>query len=732
MPRDPKFDPLFEPIQLGPKTMKNRFYQTPQCNGAGITLPGSQAGHRHMKAEGGWGAICTELCSISPETDLTPHQLGTIWDQGDVINYRHFNDGLHKYGALGGIELAHCGPHSTNWFTRQIARGPSAYQSDAEPQSYCAPMYDEDIEDVIRLHVEAAKRAVDAGFDIIYHYTADSMLIVQFLTAFYNKRDDQWGGEFENRARFSLKLLEETKKAVGDSAAIACRFSIDALQGAGSIEKHVEGMKYIERMEREGTIDLWDIKVGAYLEWGEDAATSRFQRTNHERGYVEGIKDITDKPVLMVGHMTSPDDMLENIQRGVCDIVGGTRASIADPFLPNKVDEGRVDDIRECIGCNMCVSRFEVGSMLVCSQNATSMEEYRRGWHPEKFKKAEDPCAVLVVGAGPSGLECARVLGERGYDVHIREAESELGGHLRNVQKYPGLSEWGRVVSYREGQLEKMKNVEIHRGTSKMTADDILEYGADKVVLAVGARWDPNGVTGSAGGPILGADASLPQFATPEQVMDGKEIGNRVLVLDGEGFVTGIGMAELLADQGKDVTIVSEAHIVASFLERTRETANLQRMMHEKGIHEKPMHWVEKFEVNGNEVHADLFYVYRDGYQRSLTPNPEGGIPRRVGTEVETVAFDTVVLCTSRRSNNELYDELLKRRDEWEENEIEAIYRAGDCYAPRLLPDAMFDGHRIGREFESDNPQRPQPIIRERQIFGHETFPSLKDRQVNG
>ena len=103
MPRDPKFDPLFQPIQIGPKTMKNRFYQTPQCNGAGSKLPGSQAGHRHMKAEGGWGAISTELCSISPESDLTPHVLGTIWDEGDVINYRHFNDGLHKHGALGAI-----------------------------------------------------------------------------------------------------------------------------------------------------------------------------------------------------------------------------------------------------------------------------------------------------------------------------------------------------------------------------------------------------------------------------------------------------------------------------------------------------------------------------------------------------------------------------------------------------------------------------------------------------
>lgn len=259
-----------------------------------------------------------------------------------------------------------------------------------------------------------------------------------------------------------------------------------------------------------------------------------------------------------------------------------------------------------------------------------------------------------------------------------------------------------------------------------MTADDILEYGADKVVLAVGAHWDEKGFTGSAGSAIEGADSDLPQFLTPEQVMNGKAVGDRVLVLDGEGFIHGIGMAELLADQGKQVTIISESHIVAEFLKNSRETANLQRMMHEKGIDDKPMHWVESFEVSGDEVLAKIFYVYRDGYQRAVVPNAEGGLPRRASAEVETVAFDSVVLCTSRKSNNELYDELVKRRDEWEENDIEAIYRAGDCYAPRLLPDAIFDGHRIGREFESANPQRPDVIIRERQIWGHETYPKLK------
>jgi dimethylamine/trimethylamine dehydrogenase len=155
-------------------------------------------------------------------------------------------------------------------------------------------------------------------------------------------------------------------------------------------------------------------------------------------------------------------------------------------------------------------------------------------------------------------------------------------------------------------------------------------------------------------------------------------------------------------------------------------------MMHEKDIMERPLHWVDSFTTRDHEVLARIFYVYRDGYKRATSPNPNGGSPRTVSEKAETLAFDSVVLCTSRRSNNELYEELIVRRSEWAGNDIQAVYRAGDCYAPRLLPDAVFDGHRIAREFESPNPQRAEVFIRERQVWGHETFPKLSDRQVMG
>ena len=175
------------------------------------------------------------------------------------------------------------------------------------------------------------------------------------------------------------------------------------------------------------------LKIGDYAEWGEDAGASRFRKSGWMTPFIKQGKSILGPgiPVVGNGRLTSPDDMVALIRAGVLDIIGAARPSIADPFLPTKISEGRLEDIRECIGCNICVSKFQQGGQIMCTQNVTIGEEYRRGWHPEKFTQTTKPCRVLVVGGGPAGMECARVLGERGYIVHLREAEKELGGHWK-------------------------------------------------------------------------------------------------------------------------------------------------------------------------------------------------------------------------------------------------------------------------------------------------------------
>lgn len=728
MPRNPKHDCLFEPIKIGPKIMKNRFYQVPHCIGAGTEKPGTQAANRAMKAEGGWGACCTEYCSISPESDDTHRVSARIWDEGDVINLRHMNDELHKHGALGGIEMWYGGPHAPNLESRAVSRGPSGGASEFEYLTYTHECDEQDIKDLIKMYAEAAVRAEQAGFDIVYIYGAHSYLPLQFLSPFHNKRTDGYGGSFENRARFWIESLAAIKEAVGDNCAIATRLAIDTLYGVGGLEVGDDGLKFVELVAKEGVLDLWDVNVGDIAEWGEDAGPSRFYKAGHQANWTKDVRALANIPVLGVGRETSADDMAARITSGQLDIIGAARPSIADPFLPQKIDEGRIEDVRECIGCNVCISRWEIGGPpMVCTQNATSNEEYRRGWHPEKFVQTKSEDSVLVIGAGPSGMEAARVLGERGYDVHLREAKAEIGGCVNDIMRYPGLSEWARLTTYRQIQLEKLKTVEVHTGVGEMTADEVLEYGAEKIVVATGSHWATNGESSVTHDPVEGIDASKPYICTPEQVFAGKEVGQKVLILDADGYYTGVSMAEMMADAGKDVTIVTSLGSVGPYTEFTLEAPNLHRMMYEKGIKHKTLHWAEKIE----EGKATMFYLYRDGYKRDPGPTL-GKMPRTVGTDVVEMEYDTLIVVTARIPDDKLFRELKERQSEWEENDITGVYAAGDCYAPGILADAIFSGHRIAREFESENPQHAQPWVRERQIWGHETFPKISDREAQG
>lgn len=727
MARDPKYDILFEPIKIGPKTSRNRFFQTSHCAGPGSERPGTQAHMRGMKAEGGWGVVFTEYCSIHPESDEYPWTSARLWDEGDVINLRYMCDMAHKHKSLAGVQLWYGGLHSPNLESREIGRSPSNLPSNMFPSRtiYGTQMDESDIKAVQNMYLLAAKRAEQAGFDLLEVSGGDSTIPIQFLEPRYNHRTDKYGGSLENRARFYIELMTKLKRELGDRCAITTRFEIDTLHGPHGIEAKEDGIRFVEMMHREGVCDLWSVKIGDYEEWGEDAGASRFRKSGWMTPFIKDAKSVLKEvPVVANGRFTSPDDMVNILRSGVADIIGAARPSIADPFLPNKIAEGRPEDIRECIGCNMCVSKFNQVGQMQCTQNQTVMEEYRRGWHPEKFDKTKEPCSVLVVGAGPAGLECARVLGERGYDVHLREAEAEVGGHWKWVSKLPRLNEWSRVITYRQLQIAKMKNVEVHLGVGKMTADDILEYGADRVVIATGSHWRTDGLGAETHQPIPGADASLPHIFTPEQVAAGKPIvGNRVLVVDGEGHFLGITLAEMMADQGKEVFYVTNMSEVADYSQFTLEIQNNKRMLNEKKITTFRNHWPDSIEPGK----VTLGYMYR--YSPDLAGPTTGSLPRRLNPGTVDLEIDSVILVTSRVSHNELYNELKARKDEWAKNDIQDIFQIGDCKAPMQALQAMFEGHRLAREFDSPHPAYPLPWIRERQVWGHDTFPKLGDER---
>ena len=675
--RNPQHDVLFEPVRIGPVTAKNRFYQVPHCTGLGWLRPKMAAALRGMKAEGGWGVVCTEWCSIHPASDDLPHPNAALWHDDHIKDQALMTQAVHDHGALAGVELWFGGARSANHYTREtavdVASIPNLAGHPYQPRS----MDKSDIREFRRWHREAALRAKEADFDIVYVYATHGYLLSHFLSAETNTRTDEYGGSLENRTRLLRELIEDTKEAVGDRCAVAVRYSVGGDDGE-TPELTAERRDRLEMLAE--LPDLWDININNYY---QEMGVSRFFKEGSLEEYMSFVKSVTTKPVVTVGRFTSPETMTSQVRRGIVDFIGAARPSIADPFLPNKILEGHADDIRECIGCNICYTGDGLGTPIRCTQNPTMGEEYRRNWHPEVVATRGSDAEVLIVGAGPAGMEAARMLGQRGYRVMLAEATRELGGRVAREAALPGLGEWIRVRDYRQQQIQKMAEVQVFL-ESELTADDVLATGADHVAIATGAHWRADGFGRSHPYPLETLNPAA-NILTPDDIMAGQLPSGPVVVYDDDSFYMGGLVAEKIILAGQKVTLVTPEDVVSDWCDYTSERFYVQKRLLELGVTLQTGHQLISYE--GQEVRIASGYTDQE----------------------QTLGANALVLVTARRSNDALYQALTERFNETSASNGPTLHRIGDCDAPAIIAAAVYAGHRFARELDTDAGERGQP-----------------------
>ena len=679
---DNKYQVLFEPIKIGPVIAKNRFYQVPHCNGGGYRDPSAAAEMRNIKSEGGWGVVFTEQVEMHHTSEITPYIELRLWDDRDIKIVSKMADKIHEYDTLAGIELTYPGINGPNLYTKEVPMAATAgpiLTFTSDPVN-AREMDKEDIRNLRKWFRQAARRSKIAGFDIICLYGAHGFGAIQhFLSRSTNHRIDEYGGSLENRSRLMKELTEEVMDEVGDTMAVSIRLSLQELGDQYSLTNN----EIRDCIEMHSSLpDLWDLAQGA---WEDCSGTSRFVEEGAQQNLIQGIKSLTDKPVVGVGRFTSPDLMVKQIKSGNLDFIGAARPSIADPFLPNKIRDGKIDDIRECIGCNICVTGDMTMSISRCTQNPSFMEEWRKGWHPENFQIKGESKSILIIGSGPAGLEATRCLSKRGYDVTLAEKDAQIGGRVSKERLLPGLSAWGRVVDYREGQINKLKNVNIYL-ESEITKKDILEFDFEHICFATGSKWRNDGV-GRINLHPLEIDSSM-NIYTPDDIMSDTKIEGKVVIFDDDHYYMASVLAEKLIKKGNEVVFVTPASIVSEWSLNTLDQPFIQKRLIELGV-----------QIICNK---SISKVGRDTVDLSC----------KYTGKISSLETGNILFITSRQPLNELYksfsqDEIKRHKH------IKSIDIIGDANAPAPIAWATYAGYNYAFNLDKAVDDNTLPFKRE-------------------
>jgi len=659
---------LFEPLPVGPHVLRNRV-----LFGAHFTMftepnpvrgePGFH-GRRYgrylaERAAGGVAAVIAGETAVAPNTAYKMPNNANGWDPACIPHYEALTAQVHEHGALACIQLTHSGAMMLGNWSKQVAIAPSSVPDYLEAPK---PMDGDDLREMIEYHVRCARNAVAGGFDGIEIQSAHGYLLHQFLSPKFNERTDEYGGSLENRMRFGVQVLEAVRDAVGSGVAVGIRLAGDDEQTHGPGLTADDAAEVAARYEELGLVDFLNVSVGS--------GGIGMVRTNYApRGF--GVyaahavkKAVRDTPVFTVHRILMPEEAEGILERHEADGITLVRALIADPEWVNKARDGRDAEIRRCTGINQsCYGNLLQSMPINCVQNPVVGREDELGLGT--MQPAARPRRVVVVGGGPAGLEAAWVAAARGHQVTLLERSDTLGGAIRWAALLPGREEIANIADWRIGECER-RGVEVRTGVDA-TADSVLALKPEAVVVATGGHASKTGRSAYHPMPVPGSEQEFvldPIEALRRAHETPDRLGDRVVVLDAVGHVQGVGLGELLAGQGRDVTVVCPLPVLLACDGET-QAAILPRAV-QAGVAWQPS--------TALAFVGDHDVTLVDVLSREL---------RTVGD------VDTVVICTNGVPNTELAAALRDRGPE--------VVTVGDAVAVRPVDRAVFDGHRVGR-----------------------------------
>ncbi|HMK34102.1 MAG TPA: mycofactocin system FadH/OYE family oxidoreductase 2 [Desulfomonilaceae bacterium] len=650
----PEFKFLFSPLRMGSAVVANRISFSAHLTNFGEN---NKISERHVsyyreRARGGAGLIITEELSVHA-SDHPYEELVFAFAPDVVPGFKQLTQTIHRYETKIFAQLNHNGTQGDGSFTRQAVWGPSQ-TFDPIFREWSKEMEPEEIEDCINSFARAAEHCREGGFDGIEIQIGHSSLIRQFLSPLTNRREDEYGGDLDGRLRFCREVLEAVKRATGTDFTLGVRLNADEMHPRGGLTLK-DAAEIAKRLEATGVIDFVDLSIATFYNLYLVEGSMHIPLA-YTVPLASTIKRSVTLPVFATNRINDPHLAERILADGHADMIGMVRALICDPELPNKAREGRASDIRHCVADNQgCIGRMGLGHGLSCIQNPAVGRERELG----SGTLAPADCAkkVVVVGAGPAGLEAARVLALRGHSVILFEKGVKPGGQNLIASKAAGRSEIEGVSRWLIGQVTKLGNIDMRLQT-EATESMVLDQHPDAVVVATGSMPPEKPFPGEYG---------LPGAVNLWQVLNEEvQLGERVVIVDMDGHHGCNATAEFLADKGKKVHILTPALSIGGILGPLQDFHLSRRRLALKNVTFTSD--VAVLEIQGTVIKCVQVYS---------------------GELVEFIDHDNIVLAVRNQSLDRLYFSL--------RGKVKELYRIGDCVAPRKLDSAILEGQMIGR-----------------------------------